>query len=78
MATYWGYEQGNRKFEIVADGTVVATENIVGKWNKEEFVDVEYKLPETLVKGKNQIEVMFRSEKNSVAGGIFMLRLLTE
>lgn len=78
MATYWGNEQGNRNFEIVVDGTVVATENIVGKWNKEEFVDVEYKLPEALVKGKNQIEVMFRSKDNNVAGGIFMLRLLTE
>ena len=50
----------------------------MGKWNKEEFVDVEYKLPEALVKGKNQIEVMFRSKDNNVAGGIFMLRLLTE
>lgn len=78
MATYWGNEQGNRNFEIVVDGTVVATENIVGKWNKEEFVDVEYKLPEALVKGKNQIEIMFRSKDNNVAGGIFMLRLLTE
>ena len=39
MVRYWGNESGSRTFDILIDGKVLVTENIVGKWNKNEFVN---------------------------------------
>lgn len=76
MVTYWGDEQGPRTFDIEVDGTVVATENITGKWRRTEFVDAVYHLPHDLVAGKDHVEVVFRGHASNYAGGVFGVRLL--
>jgi len=38
------------------------TENIIGKWNKQAFVDVEYPLMDVLTVGKEQVAVRFEPE----------------
>ena len=78
MVRYWGNESGSRTFDILIDGKVLVTENIVGKWNKNEFVNVEYPIPANMLTGKSFITVRFQPKANNVAGGVFNLRLLTK
>lgn len=76
MARYWGNDSGHRTFDILIDGELLVTENIVGKWNRNEFLNHEYKIPEKMLKGKSTITIKFLSKKDQIAGGISYLRLL--
>jgi uncharacterized protein len=77
MARYWGNETGSRSFTITVDGTTIAAENIVGKWNLNQFENVEYPIPNNLTTGKDTITVKFQAINSSnVAGGLFYVRLL--
>jgi len=74
---YWGNEGGSRTFNIFIDDQVIATENVVGKWNRSEFVHVEYPIPNALTEGKKFVTVKFQGiNTGNFAGGIFYLRLL--
>lgn len=77
MVRYWGNETANREFDILVDGKLLVTENLVGKWKRSEFVNVEYPLPADMLKGKKEVKVTFRSHPGKVAGGVFFIRLLT-
>ncbi len=77
MARYWGNETGSRSFNVMVDGVTIATENVAGKWNKSEFVNVEYLIPNSLTAGKDTITVKFQAINTSnVVGGLFYVRLL--
>ena len=76
MVRYWGAESGSRSFDILVDGQTIATEDIVGKWKKDLFCNVEYNIPATLLKSKDKITVRFQSKSDTTAGGIFAVRLL--
>lgn len=59
-----------RSFRILVDGEVlqdVTVENV----NPGGFYDAYYKIPETIIDGKNKITVTFESNGNSYVGGIF-------
>lgn len=78
LVRYWGNETTDpaRAFDILVDGEVLVEENISGRWNRQEHVDVEYPLPATMTDGKETITVTFRSRTGTVAGGIFNVRIL--
>lgn len=76
MIRYWGNEQGKRSFKIYIDDTLVAIENIAGKWNRSEFVNVEYPLPEHLIKNKSQVVLKIVPEADNTAGGLYYIALL--
>jgi DUF1680 family protein len=77
MARYWGNETGSRSFSISIDGTIIATENIVGKWNLNQFENVEYPIPNSLTAGKDTITVKFQAiNTGNIAGGLYYVRLL--
>lgn len=76
MVRYWGNESGNRTFDILIDGLLLTTENIVGKWKHESFVNAEYPIPAEWLKGKSVINVCFQSKPGTVAGGVFHVRLV--
>jgi DUF1680 family protein len=76
MVRYWGNEGGNRKFNILIDGQLLTQENVVGKWNKNEFVNVEYPIPAEMLAGRSTITVKFQCVQGNVAGGVFYVRLL--
>ena len=79
MVRYWGNETGNRTFDILVDDVKLVTENVVGKWNKASFVNVEYAIPNSLTVGKSAITVKFQpsiDNKDNLAGGVFFVRLL--
>lgn len=76
MVRYWGNDRGNRTFDITIDDQPLVTENISNRWNKNIFMDVEYKIPAEMVKEKKYITVKFHSKAGNIAGGIFYVRLL--
>lgn len=73
---YWGNETScTRTFDILVDGQKIATEDILNKWKRNEFVHQNYAIPNALVAGKKTITVKFQSATGTV-GGIFGVRLL--
>ncbi len=75
MITYWGSDSGGRKFDILIDDEVIATEELSGK-KPNEFMDVLYAIPYYLTAGKSKVTVKLRAYSNNVAGGIFGSRIL--
>lgn len=73
--TFWGREQGARKFDVLVDGETVATESL-GDTGKSEFVHKEIAIPVKSLKGKDAITVRFQAHPGNHAGGLFDLRLL--
>lgn len=76
MVRYWGDESGNRDFDILIDGRLLAHENISKKWQKKEFINTEYPIPSAFIAGKSTITVTFKAQKGSTAGGVFHVRLV--
>ncbi len=76
IVRYWGYEWGSRKFDIFIDNEKLITEDNTGKWYQSKFQDVEYKIPNMLVKDKNHIQVKFQALPESTAGAVYFIRLV--
>lgn len=77
MVRYWGNESDfNRRFDILVDGEKIASEVLSRKWNKAEFQNVTYAIPEELLAGKKEVTVRFQSGERTVAGGVFQVRLV--
>ncbi len=67
MVRSWGNETADREFDILIDGKLLVSGNLVGKWNRSEFVKVEYALPEAMLQGKKEVTVTFRSHPYKIA-----------
>ena len=77
LVTYWGNESGKRTFDIFIDDKKLVTENLIGKWKREEFVDVKYPLTNEFIGGEKTVTIKFVPHEGNYAGGIFDLRVLT-
>jgi uncharacterized protein len=75
IVRYWGAETGNRKFDIYIDGEKLVSEDISGKWNQRKFQDVEYSIPDVMVKGKESVQVKFQPQAGNTAGSVYYIRL---
>jgi len=73
--TYWGSDGGGRVFDILVDGTKVATERLENS-HPGEFFDKAYDIPAELVAGKSKVTVRFQAQGNAIAGGVFEVRIL--
>lgn len=77
MVRYWGNEsERNRRFTILIDGKELASETLFRKWNKAEFQEVEYEIPAEMLAGKDIVTVRFQSQLQTIAGGVFHIRLV--
>ena len=76
MVRYWGNETGNRTFNILIDEQLLIAENITDKWNRNEFINEEYKIPAEMLKTKKSITIKFVATERNNAGRIFNVRLL--
>jgi hypothetical protein len=76
MVRYWGEERGNRKFDIYIDDEKLITEDNTNKWNKPGFQNVEYVIPDSMLKGKDRVRVKFQSLPGSTAGAVYYIRLV--
>lgn len=76
MVRYWGKEPEHRVITIYIDGQQLVTDQISGKWDKGEFVNVEYHIPAGMLKSKEYITVKFTADDNHKSARIFYVRLL--
>lgn len=77
LVRYWGAEWGGRKFDIYIDDEKLLTEDNTGRWNQSKFFDVEYTIPESMVKDKNNVRVKFQALPGNTAGAVYFLRVLS-
>jgi hypothetical protein len=74
---YWGSEEAPRKFDILVQDQVIATQeleyNVPGH-----FFDVEYKIPQELTRGRNEVEIEFRGHPGAGTGGFFGIHILKQ
>jgi DUF1680 family protein len=76
LLTYIGDDK-DRKFDILVEGIKIATEDWKGgKTGK--FYDVEYKIPDDLLKDKEKITVRIEANHTKTAGRVFGVRLIAE
>ncbi len=78
LVRYWGAEWGNRKFDIYIDDEKLLTEDNTGRWNQSAFKNIEYKIPDAMLKGKNTVRIKFQSLPDNTAGGVYSIRLVRE
>ena len=75
LLTYIGDDK-DRKFDILIDGIKIATEEWKGgKTGK--FYDIEYKISEDILKGKEKITVRIEANYGKTAGRVFGARLVS-
>jgi uncharacterized protein len=74
--TYNGSDSG-RTFDILLNKQLLATVRLDGS-QPDEFVDVDYPIPAEIIRKNTngKIEIMFRAHENSMAGGVFFVRLM--
>ncbi len=73
--TYWGGDAGKRAFDIMIDGSVIATQTL-NNLAPGKFIDVSYDIPSSIVQGKSVVSVMFKSKPGEIAGGLFGCRMM--
>jgi hypothetical protein len=73
VCTYVGSEGRTRAFDVLVDGQKIATQSL--EIHPTELFDVEYKLPESLTRGKLKITVKFQALPNATAGQVLDVRV---
>jgi len=75
LVNYWGSDAGEREFDVLVDGTKIATQKLENN-RPERFYDEVYPIPPDLTKGKDKVTVRFQAHPGRTAGGIFDCRIL--
>lgn len=73
MVTYWGGEVGDRHFNILANGKIIANENL-HRDNPDKFFTKLYPIPSELIKNKKEILIRFEALPGNIAGGVYGVR----
>jgi DUF1680 family protein len=76
LVRYWGYEWGDRKFDIYIDDGKLVSENNSGRWYQSKFQNIEYKIPNSMIEGKDHVRLKFQALQGSTAGAVYYIRLL--
>jgi len=75
VCTYWGSDVPPRTFDVLVEGTKIATQAL-DRNQPGHFFDVEYPIPPALTKGKRKATVRFVPHKGNTAGGVFECAIL--
>jgi hypothetical protein len=75
IVRYWGAERGNRKFDIYIDNEKLISYDNTGSRNKNNFVETEYPVPDSLIEGKYQIRIKFQAQPGTSTSRVFYVRL---
>jgi hypothetical protein len=67
---YWGSDVPPRTFDILVDGTKIATQAL-DRSKPNAFFQVEYPLPPDLLKDREKVTVRFQAQPGNTAGGVF-------
>jgi DNA-directed RNA polymerase subunit RPC12/RpoP len=72
---YSGSEKKGHVFDIAVDDQIIATQNLTDI-APGHFVDMEYKIPAGLTRGKDQVKVEFQAHAGMTAGGLYGCQIL--
>jgi hypothetical protein len=83
IVTYWGGEPEKREFEILANGSSIATQTLLMD-QPDQFMEVRYPIPFDLIKGRtnalgqklDHITLTFEASHGTLAGGVFGVRVI--
>lgn len=70
LLSYWGGEGERRRFNVLAENTVLASQELYLN-QPDEMYDVLYEIPADLTAGKEQVTIGLKGVDNSKAGGVF-------
>ncbi|RKL65634.1 glycosyl hydrolase [Salipaludibacillus neizhouensis] len=65
-----------REFNILIDDTPIVNQTLDGHGSPVSTFEVQYAIPQDLLKGKQKIEVKFKSSEGKIAGGIYGVRIV--
>ena len=74
--TYWGSDSGGRVFDILVNGSLIATQTLTNNVPGQ-FFNVEYPLAPALTAGKTNVTILFKAHTGQIAGGVFGLQTVT-
>ena len=77
VCTWWGDESGERNFDILVDGTKIASQKLLHN-QPGKFWDVTYSIPVELTQGKQKVTVKLQAQPGNFAGGLFGCRILRQ
>jgi DNA-directed RNA polymerase subunit RPC12/RpoP len=72
---YSGDETRGHLFDIAVDNQIIATQKLTAI-APGHFVDMEYKIPAGLTRGKTQVKVEFKAHPGMIAGGLYGCQML--
>jgi len=75
LCTFWGGETGQRTFDILADGSKIATQTLLTN-QPGNFFDAAYEIPASLTRGKEKLTIRFQTHADNWAGGLFGIRMV--
>jgi DUF1680 family protein len=75
ILTYWGGDSGDRIFDILVNGQLLASQTLANN-TPGKFFDVTYPLPKDWLKDRKSITIRVQGHPGATAGGIFGARLL--
>ena len=74
---YWGVDDwGTRRFDIMIDDEKLIEVNNSRRWRSSVFKTEEYRIPASMLEGKEYIRVRFQSYPGTQVGGLYELRLV--
>jgi len=75
LCSYWGSDRRRRTFDILIDGTRIATQSLNDN-RPGEFFDVTYPIPVELTRGREKVTVRLQAHPDHWAGGLFGCRTM--
>jgi hypothetical protein len=73
--TYWGSDSGNRRFDILVNGTTIASPQLDHR-HPTTFFEAMYAIPANLTRGKDLATIRIQSRLGNIAGGVYGLRIV--
>jgi len=75
LCTYWGSDYRRRTFDILIDGTKIATQSLNDR-PENGFFEVAHPIPPELTRGKQKVTVRLQAHPGQWAGGLFGCRTI--
>jgi len=74
LVTYWGGDN-NRIHDILVNGILIATQELKHD-HPNKFFDIEYAIPDSLIKGKSSVTIKFQAHEGKTSGDVYGCRVI--
>lgn len=70
ILTYWGMDNRDRKFDILVNDKMVATEDL-NKYKESRFYDITYNLPADVTQNASSVKIILKPKTNNSSGPVY-------